>query len=72
MWRKCLRGRSRGHRVILRLVDEQLGTYDNQPGTVHDALRLLGEDEVVEVELLIGVYALLASVIKGLKKKFQD
>ncbi|KAL3258126.1 hypothetical protein ABHI18_006289 [Aspergillus niger] len=54
-------------RVILRLIEEQLSTYDNKPETVKDALRLLSVGDVVEVLMIIGVYALLARVINGLK-----
>ncbi|OJJ70094.1 hypothetical protein ASPBRDRAFT_31971 [Aspergillus brasiliensis CBS 101740] len=54
-------------RVILRLIEEQLRTYDNEPGTVEDALKLLSIGDVVEVLMIIGVYASLARVIKGLK-----
>lgn len=54
-------------RVILRLVDEQLATYDNEPKTVKEALKLLSVEDLVEVLIVIGVYALLARVIKGLK-----
>ncbi|KAL3471100.1 AhpD-like protein [Aspergillus californicus] len=54
-------------RVILRLIEEQLETYDNKPETVKDALKLLSVKELVEVLMMIGIYALLARVIKGLK-----
>jgi alkylhydroperoxidase family enzyme len=54
-------------RVILRLIDEQLATYDNKPETVEDALKLLSVEEIVEVLMMIGIYALLARVIKGLR-----
>jgi alkylhydroperoxidase family enzyme len=54
-------------RVILRLIDEQLATYDNEPETVKDALKLLSVEEIVEVLMMIGIYALLARVIKGLR-----
>ena len=54
-------------RIILRIVDEQLATYDNAPETVKEALKLLSVEELVEVLIVIGIYALLARVIKGLK-----
>jgi alkylhydroperoxidase family enzyme len=54
-------------RVILRLIDEQLATYDNKPETVKDALKLLSVEHLVEVLMMIGIYAMLARVIKGLK-----
>ncbi|KAI2950384.1 hypothetical protein CBS147323_10708 [Aspergillus niger] len=54
-------------RVILRLIEEQLSTYDNKPETVKDALKLLSVGDVVEVLMIIGVYALLARVINGPK-----
>ena len=54
-------------RVILRMTEEQLSTYDNKPETIEDALKSLSVADVVEVLLIIGVYAALARVIKGLK-----
>ncbi|KAF7596922.1 hypothetical protein BBP40_011967 [Aspergillus hancockii] len=54
-------------RVILRLIDEQLATYDNRPETVKDALNLLSVEDLVEVLMMIGIYASLARVIKALK-----
>ncbi|PYH71013.1 carboxymuconolactone decarboxylase family protein [Aspergillus vadensis CBS 113365] len=54
-------------RVILRMTEEQLSTYDNKPETIEDALKLLSVGDVVEILLIIGVYAMLARVIKGLK-----
>jgi alkylhydroperoxidase family enzyme len=54
-------------RIILRLVDEQLAAYDNEPETVREALKLLTVEDLVEVLIIIGIYALLARVIKGLK-----
>ncbi|KAF5862429.1 hypothetical protein ETB97_011703 [Aspergillus alliaceus] len=54
-------------RVILRLIEEQLEAYDNKQETVKDALKLLSVGDVVEVLMIIGVYASLARVIKGLK-----
>lgn len=54
-------------RVILRVVDEQLKTYTNEPQTIKDALEILRHDELVEVLIIIGTYALIARVIRGLK-----
>lgn len=54
-------------RVLLRLVDEQLAYYTNEEKTVQDAVELLGSEMVVEVIIVIGIYALLARVIKGLR-----
>jgi alkylhydroperoxidase family enzyme len=54
-------------RVLLRLVDEQLAYYTNEEKTVRDAVELLGSEMVVEVIIVIGIYALLARVIKGLR-----
>ena len=54
-------------RVLLRLVDEQVATYKNEEKTVQDAVELLGTDMVVEVIIVIGIYALLARLIKGLR-----
>lgn len=54
-------------RILLRLVDEQLATYSNEETTVHDALKILSNEELVEVIIVIGVYALLARLMKGLR-----
>jgi alkylhydroperoxidase family enzyme len=54
-------------RVLLRMVDEQLATYTNEEKTIQDASELLGANMVVEVIIVIGIYALLARLIKGLR-----
>lgn len=54
-------------RAILRIVDEQLATYSNQTQSVEEALKYLTVEELVEVILIIGLYASLARVCKGLK-----
>lgn len=54
-------------RVLLRLVDEQLATYTNEEKTIQDGVKILGADMVVEVLIVIGVYGLLARLIKGLR-----
>ncbi|KAF9639911.1 hypothetical protein BFW01_g11717 [Lasiodiplodia theobromae] len=54
-------------RVILRVVDEQLATYTNEPHTIDDALQHLSVAELVEVLIILGTYALIARVIRGLK-----
>ncbi|PYH46807.1 uncharacterized protein BP01DRAFT_381237 [Aspergillus saccharolyticus JOP 1030-1] len=52
-------------RVVLRLVHEQLKGFANEQETVKDALQLLDVDEVVEVLVMTGTYAMLARVMKG-------
>ncbi|KAF2137124.1 uncharacterized protein K452DRAFT_236473 [Aplosporella prunicola CBS 121167] len=54
-------------RVLLRVVDEQLATYTNEPQTIADALELLSNAELVETLIILGTYALIARVIRGLK-----
>jgi len=54
-------------RVILRIVDEQLVTYTNEPETIMEALQILTKEELVEVLIILGTYALIARVIRGLK-----
>lgn len=54
-------------RLILRIVDEQLATYNNDPQTIKDALEVLDHAELVEVLIILGTYALIARVINGLK-----
>ncbi|KAF1348561.1 hypothetical protein BDV97DRAFT_399135 [Delphinella strobiligena] len=54
-------------RLILRVVDEQLATYSNDPQTIQDALKVLSVEDLVEVLIILGTYALIARVIRGLK-----
>ncbi|OBT74830.1 hypothetical protein VF21_06466 [Pseudogymnoascus sp. 05NY08] len=54
-------------RVILRVVDEQLATYTNTPGTIKDAVEILGHAELVEVLIILGTYSTLARIINGLR-----
>ena len=54
-------------RLILRIVDEQLKTYTNEPQTITDALEVLKKEELVEVLIILGTYALIARVINALK-----
>jgi len=54
-------------RLILRVVDEQLATYTNEPQTIKDALKVLSVEDLVEVLIILGTYALIARVINGLK-----
>lgn len=54
-------------RVILRVVDEQLATYTNTPGTIRDAVEMLGHAELVEVLIILGTYSTLARIINGLR-----
>jgi hypothetical protein len=54
-------------RLILRIVDEQLATYTNEPQTIKDALKVLTVEDLVEVLVILGTYALIARVIRGLK-----
>ncbi|RAH72223.1 uncharacterized protein BO66DRAFT_390346 [Aspergillus aculeatinus CBS 121060] len=58
---------SERERAILRLVDEQLKGTTNKPDTVKEALQHLDVDEVVEVLVMTGIYAMLAGVMRGLK-----
>lgn len=54
-------------RIILRIVDEQLATYTNEPDTIKASLQILSHEELVEVLIILGTYALIARVIRGLK-----
>jgi len=58
---------SKRDRLILRIVDEQLATYSNDPQTIKDALEVLSTEDLVEVLIILGTYALIARVINGLK-----
>jgi hypothetical protein len=57
-------------RLILRIVDEQLATYTNEPQTINDALEVLSVEDLVEVLIILGTYALIARVINGLKIEY--
>jgi hypothetical protein len=54
-------------RLILRVVDEQLATYTNEKTTIEEAREGLGVEELVEVLIILGTYALIARVINGLR-----
>ena len=54
-------------RIILRIVDEQLETYTNEPETIQAAKKILTVEELVEVLIILGTYAMIARVIRGLK-----
>nr|POF21859.1 hypothetical protein CFP56_72643 [Quercus suber] len=54
-------------RLILRIVDEQLATYTNEPQTIKDALKIMSHEDLVEILIILGTYALIARVIRGLK-----
>jgi hypothetical protein len=54
-------------RLILRIVDEQLATYTNEPQTIKDALDIMSHEDIVEILIILGTYALIARVIRGLK-----
>lgn len=54
-------------RLILRIVDEQLKTYTNEPQTIKDALEVLTKEDLVEVLIILGTYSLIARVINALK-----
>lgn len=54
-------------RAILRVVDEQLATYTNEEQTIKDALEVLGTEDLVEVLIVLGTYALIARVINALR-----
>ncbi|KAL1962641.1 hypothetical protein VTN77DRAFT_9355 [Rasamsonia byssochlamydoides] len=54
-------------RAILKLVDEQLATYNNSETTVNEAKALLSVEEVVEIYIVLGVYVLIARITKALR-----
>ncbi|KAI1399164.1 AhpD-like protein [Hypoxylon fuscum] len=54
-------------RLILRVVDEQLATMTNKEETIEEALKVLSNEEMVEVLIIIGAYCMLARIIRGLK-----
>lgn len=53
-------------RSIIKLVDEQLQSYSNDPETVKEARRHLSVEELVEVFIIMGLYTLIARITKGL------
>jgi len=54
-------------RAILRMVDEQLLTYDNLEETVKLAREYLSVEELVELYIVLGEYALVGRITKGLR-----
>ena len=54
-------------RVILRVVDEQLASYTNEEQTIKEAVEILGTEDLVEVLIILGTYALIARVINALR-----
>lgn len=54
-------------KAILRLVDEQLETYNNVEETVAAARAALSVEELVEVYVVLGVYVLIARITKALR-----
>lgn len=54
-------------KAILKLVDEQLTSYTNEPETVENAKKLMTVEELVEIYILLGVYTLIARITKGLR-----
>lgn len=53
--------------VILKLVDEQLATYNNREETVIEAKGVLSVEELVEVYVVLGAYTLIARITKALR-----
>ncbi|KAI9841180.1 MAG: hypothetical protein M1837_000968 [Sclerophora amabilis] len=53
-------------RVIIKIVDEQIATYNNVPATIEKARKLLSVEELVEIYIVLGVYTLIARITKGL------
>ncbi|KAL1615417.1 hypothetical protein SLS56_011830 [Neofusicoccum ribis] len=54
-------------RAILRLVDEQLASYTNSEETVHELRRFVSVEELLEIYIILGMYALIARITKGLR-----
>lgn len=52
-------------RRILKLVDEQLQTYANEPATVKSLLEYLSYAELVEAIYAIGLYVMIARLVKS-------
>ena len=54
-------------RVIVKLVDEQLATYTNEPATIAKAQTLMSIEELMESFIVLGVYVLIARVTKAVR-----
>ena len=54
-------------KAILNVVDEQLKSYTNEPGTITHVRQFLSVEELVEVYIIIGAYALIARITRGLR-----
>ena len=58
---------SERQRAILRLVDQQLETYNNTEDAVATLRRFLSIEEVIEVYIILGLYLLIARLTQGLR-----
>lgn len=56
---------SEREKLLLRVVDEQLGTYANEDVTMKAALQILSPAELVETIMVIGFYAMIARLIRA-------
>lgn len=52
-------------RHILRIVDEQLANYTNNPQTIKDALKEISSDDLVEILVILSTYAFIAKMIRA-------
>ncbi|KAF2836606.1 hypothetical protein M501DRAFT_1059993 [Patellaria atrata CBS 101060] len=58
---------SERQQCIITLVDESLATYTNKESTIEWAKKLMTEDEVVECFIVLGLYAMIARITRGLR-----
>lgn len=58
---------SERQQCIISLVDESVATWTNTEETVAWAKTLLTDDEIVEVFIVLGFYAMIARITRGLR-----
>lgn len=58
---------SERQQCIITLVDESLATYTNKEETVLWAKKLITEDQIVEVYIVLGMFSTIARITRGLR-----
>lgn len=54
-------------RCVIKLVDEQLASYTNAEETILEAQKLMSNTDLVEILMVLGVFAIIARVTRALK-----
>jgi hypothetical protein len=54
-------------KAILKVIDEQLKAYTNEPETIANVRQFISVEELVEIYIILGAYALIARITRGLR-----